>query len=267
VSEFSRILIDRSGYERDGFARGYDRFRPRPPLVLLELLGRYARAERPRLVVDLGCGTGLSTRAWSGIADRVIGVEPNPAMLAAAEEADGVEYREAFAQDTGLDAASADIVTSSQSLHWMEPEPTFAEAARILRPGGVFAAYDYDWPPLVDPEVDDAFLAYTHRRAELRARHGIQSGADRWEKRRHLERMRASGRFRQCREVVLHSVEEGKADRIVGFAYSLGLPATAPDDELERELRVAELDAAARRVLGDRTVPFVFGYRVRLGVV
>lgn len=267
MSEFSRVLIDRSGYERDGFAQGYDRFRPRPPRVLLDLLCRYAGAERPRLVVDLGCGTGLSTRGWSGIAERVIGVEPNPAMLAAAVVAEGVEYREAYAQDTGLTAASADIVTSSQSLHWMDPEPTFAEAARILRPGGVLAAYDYDWPPLVDPVVDEAFVAYTRRRAELRAKRGIQTGADRWAKHQHLDRMRASGRFRQCREVVLHSVEQGNADRIVGFAYSLGLPANASDDELERELRVAELDVVARRVIGDRTVPFVFGYRVRLGVV
>jgi SAM-dependent methyltransferase len=187
-------------------------------------------------------------------------------MLAAAAEAEGVEYREAYAQDTGLAAGSADIVTSSQSLHWMDPDPTFAEAARVLRPGGVFAAYDYDWPPLVDPEVDEAFVAYTKRRAELRAKRGIQSGADRWVKREHLERMRTTGRFRQCREVVLHSIEEGKADRVAGFAYSLGLPAIASDDELERELRVAELDAVARRVLGDRAVPFVFGYRVRLGV-
>lgn len=266
MSEFSRVLIDRSGYERDGFAQGYDEFRPRPPRVLLDLLCRYAGVERPRLVVDLGCGTGLSTRAWSGIAERAIGVEPNPAMLAAAGEADGVEYREAFAQDTGLAAASADIVTSSQSLHWMDPEPTFAEASRILRTGGVFAAYDYDWPPLVDPEVDEAFVAYTRRRADLRAKQGIQTGADRWAKHQHLERMLKSGRFRQCREVVLHSVEEGNADRIVGFAHSLGLPATASDDELEREVRVTELDAVARRVLGDRSVPFVFGYRVRIGV-
>jgi SAM-dependent methyltransferase len=149
----------------------------------------------------------------------------------------------------------------------MEPEPTFAEAARILRPGGVFAAYDYDWPPLVDPEVDEAFMAHRRRRAELRARLGIQRGADRWAKHGHLERMRASGRFRLCREIVLHSVEDGNAERIVGFAHSLGLPAIAADEELERELRVDELGAVARRVLGDRTVPFFFGYRVRLGVV
>jgi hypothetical protein len=80
--------------------------------------------------------------------------------------------------------------------------------------------------------------------------------------------MRASGRFRYCREVVLHSLEDGDADRIVGFVRSLGVPvADVRDEELERELLIDELEAVARRVLGDRTVPFLFGYRVRVGVV
>src|SRR6266511_2234431 len=100
--DFSRDLIASSGYDRTGFAAHYDRFRPRPPRVLLDVLCRYARVERPALVVDLGCGTGLSTRIWSGVAEHVVGIEPNPAMLAAAERAPGVEYREAFAHDTGL---------------------------------------------------------------------------------------------------------------------------------------------------------------------
>src|SRR5205823_8595688 len=132
------------------------------------------------------------------VAARAIGFEPTAAMLAAAPAAPGVDYREAFAQETGLDDACADIVTCSQSLHWMEPEPTFAEAARILRPGGVFAAYDYDWPPVVDPEVDEAFDAYQRRRGELRRRRGLNRGADIWPKHEHLERMKSSGHFRFC---------------------------------------------------------------------
>jgi SAM-dependent methyltransferase len=265
--EFSRTLIDSSGYEREGFADRYDRFRPRPPEALLDWLCRYARTERPAVIVDLGCGTGLSTRAWSGIAERAIGIEPNPAMLAVAEAAPGVEYRQAFAQQTRLADACADIVTCSQSLHWMEPDPTFAEAARLLRPGGVFAAYDYDWPPVVDPEVDAAFDAYQARRGDLRRRHALLRGGDIWPKHEHLDRMRASGHFRFCRELLLHSVEEGDAERITGFAYSLGMPAVDVDDEeVERLLRVGELDETARRVLGDRKVPFLFGYRVRIGV-
>jgi SAM-dependent methyltransferase len=266
--DLSHRLIETSGYDRPGFAGTYERFRPRTPQALLEVLCGYARAEWPALVVDLGCGTGLSTRAWAGVARRVIGIEPNAAMLGVAAPAQGIEYKQAYAQQTGLDAGIADIVTCSQSLHWMEPEPTFAEAARILRPGGVFSAYDYDWPPVVDPEVDEAFWAYQRRRGEVRRRRGIRRGGDVWPKEGHLERMRASGRFRYCREVVLHSREDGDANRIVGFARSLGLPvADLREEELERELRIDELEAVARRVLGDRTVPFLFGYRMRVGIV
>jgi SAM-dependent methyltransferase len=265
--DFSEELIARSGYDRPGFAAGYDGFRPSTPPALLEVLCRYARVERPAFVVDLGCGTGLSTRIWSGVAEHVVGVEPNPAMLAAAERVPGVEYREAFAHDTGLAGGAADIVTCSQSLHWMEPEPIFAEVGRILRPGGVFAAYDYDWPPVVDPELDEAFEAYQGRRRQTRQTLGIQRGADRWAKEKHLERMRASGRFRFCRELVLHSMEEGNAERVVGFTRTFGLPfADLSDDELERELRVDVLEEVARRVLGDRTVPMLLGYRIRVGV-
>ena len=264
---FSRDLIAASGYDREGFATRYDRFRPRPPRALLDVLCRYAHVERPSLVVDVGCGTGLSTRVWSGVAERVVGVEPNPAMLAAAAPARGVEYREAFSHETGIGDACADVVTCSQSFHWMEPKPTLAEVARILRPGGVFAAYDYDWPPVVEPELDAAYGEYQRRRAGFRKRHGIQRGGDRWPKHEHLERMRASGHFSWCREILLHSEEQGDAGRVVGFTRSLGLPvAEMTYEDADAELGVDELEAAAKRVLGDRTVPFVFGYRVRVGV-
>jgi ubiquinone/menaquinone biosynthesis C-methylase UbiE len=269
--EFSQFLIDRSGYERPGFSATYDRYRPKTPRELVDALTRYARRPRPELVVDLGTGTGLSARTWTETAELVIGVEPNPVMLAEAERATtepNVTFRLGFAHATGLDDDAADIVTCSQSLHWMEPEPTFAEVARILRPGGVFAAYDYDWPATVDPELDEAFDAYKERRRFAREVRGIQRGADKWPKHGHLGRMRDSGHFRFCREVLLHSVEEGNAERVVGFARSLGMPvADGQDEGLEHELAIDELGRVAARVLGDRVVPFLISYRVRIGVV
>src|SRR5258705_11021165 len=70
-----------------------------------------------------------------------------------------VRYQEGFSTATGLPDGCADIVTCSQSLHWMEPESTFAEIARILRPSGVFPAYDCDWPPTFSWPVEQAHSA------------------------------------------------------------------------------------------------------------
>jgi hypothetical protein len=76
--------------------------------------------------------------------------------------------------------------------------------------------------------------------------------------------MRESGEFRFCRELVLHSVEQGDADRLVGLLGAIGMIGDA--EEAERELRPDLVEAVARRVLGDRTVSFRFGYHVRIGV-
>ena len=70
-----------------GFADVYDRFRPRPPAALVDALCLLAGVERPSLVVDLGSGTGTSTRYWADRAARVVGVEPSPDMRAQARAA------------------------------------------------------------------------------------------------------------------------------------------------------------------------------------
>ena len=185
MSEFSQRLIDRSGYLGEGFADVYDRYRPAPPESVLDVLAFVAGAERPGLVVDLGCGTGLSTRAWADRAERIVGVEANPRMVERARVATGrpnVRYLEAFAASTGLSEGEADLVTAWQAFHWMEPEPVLAEAARLLRDGGAFAACDYDVPPVVEPEVDAAFAALRDARSEARKRLGLPAGAASWPK-------------------------------------------------------------------------------------
>jgi ubiquinone/menaquinone biosynthesis C-methylase UbiE len=263
-----RAIAERSGYTIPGFAADYEAFRPRPPEALLDVLAYAAQVERPRLVVDVGCGTGLSTRAWAGRAERVVGIDMTPAMLeqARTHERENVEYVHAYSVATGLEAGSADIVTCSQSFHWMDFEPTLAEAARILRSGGVFAAYDYDWPPLVHPEVEAAFDEFRRRLTRLRREAGLlrRPGVA---KEGHLRRIEESGRFRHVREALLHSVEQGDAVRIVGFAYSLGpMRKLLELGHTEDELALPRLREVTERVLGDRSVPFWFGYRVRLGI-
>ena len=256
-----------------GLGQVYDAHRPAMPVAVAELLCRYARVERPALVVDLGCGTGLSTRIWIGRAERVVGIEPNPDMRRQAESTlpdlpcdSEVEFREGHSWATNLEDGSADIVTCSQSLHWMEPEPTFAEAARILRPGGVFASVDYDQPPSFDWEVEAAYQEMTRRVKEYEARPEY-ARAVRWAKSGHLSRLASSGRFRFTREVALHGMEQGGAARVEGLARSLGGVSTLLAAGVSEDaLGLTALIDTARRVLGASVVPWLVGYRVRLGI-
>jgi len=194
-------------------------------------------------------------------------VEASPEMLAQAEaatEADNARFVQAYAQATGLPDGEADLVTCSQALHWMEPEPTFAEAARLLRPGGVFAAYDYDWPPIAGWEVESAFEEVLRR---VRAGRAPDGRGMRYAKEGHLERIKASGLFRYAREIVFHSRDRADADRIVGMALSLGpLTVLLRDGRSEDEVGLTALRDAAERSLGDREAQIFLGYRIRLGV-
>jgi len=63
-----------------GEATMYDRTRPTPPPVLLDILTQLLHMPQPSVVVDLGSGTGLSTMIWGEPAKHVIGIEPNADM-------------------------------------------------------------------------------------------------------------------------------------------------------------------------------------------
>lgn len=255
-----------------GFAGLYHTHRPQPPAVLVDLLCRAAGAERPGLVVDLGCGTGLSTRVWAERAERVLGIEPSPDMRREAERqtaSPNVSFRPGFSHQTGLPDACADVLTCSQALHWMEPEPTFQEVARVLRRGGVFAAYDCDWPPTLPRwEAEAAYIEFMARVTSMEKERGLAPDVKRWPKDGHLARMRASNRFRFTKELVVHHLESGNAERLVGLALSQGAVETLLKAGVtEAEMGLDRLREVAARTLGDEPGPWCFSYRARIGVV
>ncbi len=284
-----------------GFGSLYGEVRPSPPASLGEILSASC-GRPPRLVVDLGSGTGLSTRWAATWADEVIGIEPSDDMRAVAEAqpVDGVRYRSGWSSDTGLASGVADVVLAVQALHWMEPEATFREVARLLRPGGVFAALDCDWPPVVGDRVaEQAWVdvsrdlsAYETRVArgaegeELRGgvgdrereatpysgidahaqRRELPDGVRSWSKGQHLERMEASRRFSWCREIAVDSSDVGTADRFVRLLKSQGGYQALRRHGLEdADLGVDRFEAVVRARLGDAPRPWRFTYRCRLG--
>jgi ubiquinone/menaquinone biosynthesis C-methylase UbiE len=186
------------------------------------------------------------------------------AVAVAATAAPNVSYRAASAYDTGLPDACADVVTCSQSLQWMEPEPAFTEIARILRPGRVFAAYEYRWSLTTSPAANAAFEDTYERKGKLRAELGLDAGTARWPvtRRRFVE----SGRFTAVDETVLHSVEDVDAERLVGFALSEGSMATLlAAGVTEEQVGLDRLREAAAKGLGDQPSPWYLGYRLVVG--
>src|SRR5262245_2016059 len=105
MDEELRERLGATAYRRGRLAAAYDRFRPQPPVALLGLLPSLAGVERPRLVVDLGSGSGLSTRFWATSAEQVVGIELSDAMREFAEQASdapNVRYIGASADEIGL---------------------------------------------------------------------------------------------------------------------------------------------------------------------
>lgn len=256
----------------NGFADRYDDVRPQPPEVMVDILAQMAGAAEPTLVADLGSGTGLSTRVWAGRAVEAIGFEPNPDMRAEAEkrtptEMRGISYQKGTSTQTGVPDGCADIVTAVQALHWMEPHGTFAEAARILRPGGVFAAVDCDWPPVVHPELDSAWMGMHERLEALQKQTGVYDSVKRWPKKQHLNNMRSSGRFRFVRELFAHQIDSGNASRYMGLVHSQGgVVAVLKLGVTDEEIGLHKLREIAERVIGERVVPWYYSYRIGIGV-
>jgi SAM-dependent methyltransferase len=253
-----------------GFADYYDRYRPAPPDALAEVLSGYAGVQNPALVVDLGCGTGLSTRYWAGKAARVIGIDPTGDMLGQARgipHPPEVEFRAGSSNATGLTDGCADLVTCSQALHWMDPFPTFREARRVLRRGGVFAAFDYDWPPeVLDGEVEAAYLETSRAIRAIEKERGAE--VFQWPKAGHLSRMQESGCFRYTRELALHHIDAGNAERFVAILISQGGTAGLLQRGVSQvELGLERFREFVQKRLGDEPGRWYWTSRVRIGIV
>ncbi len=143
------------GYVRtlfDNYAEGFDEHLTgalayRGPAILIEAIHAAAAAigRKPSfdLALDLGCGTGLMAKALGPMARRIEGVDISPRMIAVAartglyatlhvgEVVDELDRRAAASTDLIL---AADVVVYLGDLF-----PLFREAARVLRPGGLFA--------------------------------------------------------------------------------------------------------------------------------
>ena len=123
----------------------YDAARPSYPDTVMgeivDLVGEGGRA------VDVGCGTGKALRRLAHHGFTGVGVEAHPAMAEVARrrlpasppwrvDTSGFEDWQPRPGDT-----PADLVTSAQAWHWIDPEVRLVKAHGLLRPGGWLAVF------------------------------------------------------------------------------------------------------------------------------
>lgn len=123
-----------------GLAGSYAAHRPTYPPEAIDFVVNRCSLAPGEVLIDVGCGTGISARIFAQRQLRVVGIEPNADMRAKAVDtpcsscAFTPEYRDARAEATGLPDEYADAVVSAQAFHWFQPAAALAEFHRILKP-------------------------------------------------------------------------------------------------------------------------------------
>jgi len=120
----------------------YEELRPPyPPAFFREVAERLAFGKQHALI-DLGTGPGLLALGFAPYVGRIVGVDPEPAMLTAAKNA-AEHAAQAFtliqgkAEDLPDDVGRFDVVTIGRALHWMDRDATLARLERLVAPEGV----------------------------------------------------------------------------------------------------------------------------------
>lgn len=104
----------------------------------------------PKVIVDLGCGTGKLIRqagtVWSSA--ELIGVDPAPNMIEIARKStDKATFCLGYPQELPFADKSADLIFSTMSFHhWNDHAKAVKEIGRVLTPNGYFILGDVTEP-------------------------------------------------------------------------------------------------------------------------
>ena len=254
-----------------GMSEVYDRARPCIPTELAEMWERYL-GHKPQCVVDVGCGTGQSVNAWVGRADLVYGTEPNAELRAVAEEKyagrDDVKILDSCGEKLDVPDNSADIITCVQVFHWLDEKEALPEFDRVLKPGGVLAACDFEFPPLSLWKADKAYAELLQLQKEMNKKYPEMS-KDVFEadKNLNLQKIKDSGYFVYSRNASFIASEKFNADRFIDLAFSQSTLNRVVKAEIpEAQAPIQKFKDAVREAFGGKTETIQFCMKMTVAV-
>lgn len=119
------------------FAQNYSKSRQSCPASVIRTIFNNVQKPTP-ILLDLGCGTGISTRALARFGAVLIGLDSDPKMIEAAQQTKGlnVSYSIGAAEQIPYSDSLFDGVTAFSSFHWFNERNACDEITRVLRPDG-----------------------------------------------------------------------------------------------------------------------------------
>lgn len=139
-------------FEGAAHAAAYAKFRPEPPLNLIKRIISFLKEEYTgslETAADVGCGSGQGTKVLAPHFASVTGLDISDAQISQAVKKTtekNMFFKVSGAEALPFSAGSVQLVTASQAAHWFDLPAFFAEADRVLVPGGVLALYGYLFP-------------------------------------------------------------------------------------------------------------------------
>jgi precorrin-6B methylase 2 len=120
----------------------YEQFRPPYSPEFFRAVVECLKLGKQHALIDLGTGPGLLALGFAPHVGRIVGVDPEPAMLevaarAAARAGHDLALIESTAEALPREVGSFDVVTIGRALHWMDRGLIGPLLQRLVAPGGV----------------------------------------------------------------------------------------------------------------------------------
>lgn len=138
-------------------AATYQKHRPASPPALFEYLAGLINEHQ--LAWDCGTGNGQAAIGLADYFEKVYATDPSEQQINHAIAHPGIIYKIERAELCGLADKSTDLVTVANALHWFDFPKFYAEVKRVLKPGGVIAAWTYGHTT-IEPGIDTLLKHY-----------------------------------------------------------------------------------------------------------
>ncbi|BBM03666.1 class I SAM-dependent methyltransferase [Microbulbifer sp. GL-2] len=132
----------------------YEGARPSYPSELFECLSNLSPSNE--LAWDCACGNGQAAVGLADKFDNIYATDISEEQIKNSKAHSKINYTVAPSEKCELPSESCDLVCVAQALHWFDYDAFWPEVLRVLKPGGIFSAWGYNWP-ILESNLESVF--------------------------------------------------------------------------------------------------------------